>query len=528
MELHGKNLIGDGLSAEGRPTILAYDPKEGRELAPTFYEATPAEVDAAARLAQAAFDEYRQRSPSEVANFLERIAEEMIGLGDPLLDRVVAESGLPRDRVTGERGRTVGQIRMFAALVREGSWVDARIDRADPARKPLPKPDVRRMLMPIGPVAVFGASNFPLAFSVAGGDTISALAARNPVVCKAHPAHPGTSEMVARAILAAAHSRHMPKGVFSLIHGASPEVSLQLVRHPAIRAVGFTGSLQAGRALFDAGSGRPEPIPVYAEMGSVNPVFVLPGALEERGASIAEGLKQSVTMGVGQFCTCPGLIVGVAGAPLESMAGRLRELFAAAPAGTMLYPKIRGAYEKAVDSLKNVRGLRITESGAAVDALKTEAKATLFEADAGTFFEHVELGEEVFGPSTVLVACGSREEMERVASRLEGSLTATIFGTPADLEAHRWLVSILETKAGRLIFNGYPTGVEVCAAMNHGGPYPASTDSKFTSVGTAAILRFARPVCYQNFPQEALPAELRDGNPSGIWRTVDSVWTREP
>ncbi len=528
MELHGKNLIGNRLSAAGRPAILAYDPREGRELAPSFYEATAAEVDAAARLAQAAFDEYRQRSHAEVADFLERIAEEIIGLGDALLDRIAAESGLPRERLTGERGRTVGQIRMFAALVREGSWVDARIDRADPARKPLPKPDVRRMLMPIGPVAVFGASNFPLAFSVAGGDTISALAAGNPVVCKAHPAHPGTSEMVARAVLAAARSCSMPEGVFSLIHGATPEVSLALVRHPSIRAVGFTGSLQAGRALFDAGAGRPEPIPVYAEMGSVNPVFVLPGALEERSAAIAEGLKLSVTMGVGQFCTCPGLIVGVAGAQLESMAGRLRELFAAAPAGTMLYPRILGAYEKGVASLTDVGGIRMTESGASADIVKTEAKPALFEADARAFFDHAELGEEVFGPSTVLVACGSNEEMERVASRLEGSLTATVLGTAADLATHRSLVSILETKAGRLIFNGYPTGVEVCAAMNHGGPYPASTDSKFTSVGTAAILRFARPVCYQNFPQEALPAELRDGNPNGIWRTVDSLWTREP
>ena len=527
MELHGKNLIGDRLSADGPPAILSYDPKQGGELAPAFYEATQGEVDAAGRLAETAFAEYRQRSPSDVAGFLERIAEEMIRLGDPLLDRVVAESGLPLDRVTGERGRTVNQIRMFAALVREGSWVDARIDHADPERKPLPKPDIRRMSMPLGPVAVFGASNFPLAFSVAGGDTISALAARNPVVCKAHPAHPGTSEMVARAILAAAHCCNMAEGVFSLVQGAKPEVSLALVRHPSIRAVGFTGSLQAGRALFDAATRRPEPIPVYAEMGSVNPVFVLPGALEERGAAIAEGLKQSVTMGVGQFCTCPGLVVGMAGDPLESMAARLRELFAAAPAGTMLYPGILGAYKKGVASLKDVEGVRITESVAAADAVKTEAKPALFEADACTFFEQKKLGEEVFGPSTVLVACGSREEMERVASRLEGSLTATILGTPADLDTHRLLVSILETKAGRIVFNGYPTGVEVCAAMNHGGPYPATTDSKFTSVGTAAILRFVRPVCYQNFPQEALPAELRDGNPRGIWRTVDSLWTRE-
>src|SRR5499427_6959579 len=395
---------------------------------------------------------------------------------------------------------------MFADLIREGSWVDARIDTPLPDRRPIPKPDLRRMLVPVGPVAVFGSSNFPLAFSVAGGDTASALAAGCPVVVKAHPAHPGTSEMVARAIASAVAATGMPAGVFSMLHGVGHEVGLGLVKHPLTRAVGFTGSLRGGRALFDAAASRPDPIPVYAEMGSVNPVFVLPGALRERAEAIAEGLKNSVTLGVGQFCTCPGLAVGLLDENFARFADKLGGLIAGAQPGTMLYPGILEGYEAGVKRLSDLEGLQTTQSRIEPDAAKTEARPAVFSTNARTFMRHHELREEVFGPSTVVVSCDSRQEMERVARNLEGHLTATIHGTAEDLRDYDWLVSILENKAGRLIFNGYPTGVEVCASMHHGGPYPATTDSRSTSVGTAAINRFVRPIAYQNFPQSLLPA----------------------
>jgi NADP-dependent aldehyde dehydrogenase len=417
---------------------------------------------------------------------------------------------------------------MFAGVVREGSWVDARIDRADPARKPIPKPDLRRLLIPIGPAAVFGASNFPLAFSVAGGDTASALAAGCTVVVKAHPAHPGTSELVARAVLDAAAASDMPDGVFSLLHGIRNETGLRLVRHPLVKAVGFTGSLRGGRALFDAAAARPEPIPVYAEMGSANPVFVLPGALRDRAEALADGLHQSVTLGVGQFCTNPGLVVGVADAGLVKLLDRLAGLIQSTPPGTMLHEGIRQGYERGARRLGEVHGVAVVaRSSSAPEARRTEAPALVFATEARTFLGAPELEEEVFGPSTLVVRCGAREELEEVARRLHGHLTATIHGTPEDLAEHHRLVAILETKVGRLLFNGFPTGVEVCHATQHGGPYPATTDARSTSVGTAAIGRFARPISYQGWPDEALPPELRSRNARGIWRLVDGQLTRE-
>lgn len=524
-ELHGRSIIeGEPVADDGK-TFRAFNPSEGREFGPQFYEATPAVVARALDSAARAFLEYRQKSADEVVGFLESIARSIEALGDELIELAAAETALPAERLKGERGRTTGQLKMFAGVVREGSWVEAVIDHAEPERKPQPKPDLRRMLIPIGPVAVFGASNFPLAFSVAGGDTASALAAGCPVVVKAHPAHPCTSELVARAVAAAVKETGMPAGVFSLVQGQSPEVSLAVVEHPQTKAVGFTGSLRVGRALFDAAARRPEPIPVYAEMGSVNPVFVLPGALRERGAELAEGLKQSVTLGTGQFCTNPGLVVGVRGEAFEKFLVRADELFAAAPPGTMLNRGILRGYTEGVERVR-----RLTKRGAggvAADESRTQATAYIFSTDASTFLDRHELGEEVFGPSTLVVGCEDLEELRRVAERLEGALTATIHGTPEDLRKYAWLVEALEQKAGRLVFNGFPTGVEVCAAMQHGGPYPATTDARSTSVGTAAIKRFARPVCYQNFPQEALPVELRDDNPRGLWRLVDNRWTKE-
>jgi 2,5-dioxopentanoate dehydrogenase len=527
MELNGKNIIAGKTIEVGGKTFQAFAPASGKSIGPQFEGATADQVNQALEAAESAFHEYRRLSPEQRANFLEKIADEILALGDELIERVHLETGLLKDRLTGERGRTVNQLRMFADLIREGSWVDARIDRAIPDRQPLPKPDLRRMLIPIGPVVVFGASNFPLAFSVAGGDTASALAAGCPVVVKAHHAHPGTSEMVARAIVKAVAESEMPAGVFSLLYGAGHEVGIGLVKHPFTKAVGFTGSLRGGRALFDAAASRPDPIPVYAEMGSVNPVFILPGALRERAEAIAEGLKNSVTLGVGQFCTCPGLAVGLLDENFARFADKLGGLIADAQPGTMLYPGILEGYEAGVKRLGGLGGLQTTQSRIDPDAAKTEARPTVFSTNGRTFMRHHELSEEVFGPATVVVGCDSRQEMEQIARGLEGHLTATIHGTAEDLRNYDWLVSILENKAGRLIFNGYPTGVEVCASMHHGGPYPAMTDSRATSVGTAAIYRFARPVCYQNFPQEALPVELRDVNQRGVWRLVDNQLTKE-
>jgi NADP-dependent aldehyde dehydrogenase len=524
MELSGKHFIGGAPAASGHAFFRAIEPATGKELDPAYCEANEAEVDQALRLAKDAFEPFRRRSPADRAKFLREIATQIESLGEELIDRANRETALGVERLRGERGRTSGQLRLFADLIEEGSWVGARIDRAIPDRKPLPKPDLRRMLIPIGPVVVFGASNFPLAFSVAGGDTASAFAAGCPVVVKAHPAHPGTSEWVAGAIDQATKQTGMPAGVFSVLHGRSPELSLALVRHPLTAAVGFTGSLKAGRSLFNAAAARPNPIPVYAEMGSVNPVFLLPGALAERGEQIAHGLKQSVTLGVGQFCTKPGVIVGIAGDATNRFVAAASELMKSASPAALLHAGVHASYLEGVKQVSQIPGVKV----AAVTTVPsdTQVAPTLFVTDADTFLAHERLGEELFGPSAVLVTASSREQMMRIARELEGHLTATIHGTPGDLREFSDLVEILQQKVGRLIFNGFPTGVEVCPSMQHGGPYPATTDARTTSVGTAAIERFARPLCWQNFPQEALPEELRNENPRKIWRLVDGQFLR--
>jgi 2,5-dioxopentanoate dehydrogenase len=525
--MHGKNIIGNTLSSAGDNTFSATNPATSEKLDTVFYEATAAEINQAAELAHAAFPAYRACSKDERAGFLERIAEEILALGDELIQRANAESGLPVDRLTGERGRTMNQLKMFAALIREGSWVEASIDTAIPDRAPVPKPDIRKMLIPLGPVAVFGASNFPLAFSTAGGDTASALAAGCPVIVKAHPAHPGTAELVATAIIKAAEATGMPEGVFSMVHGVNYEISLALVMHPLIKAVGFTGSYRGGKALFDAAVSRPEPIPVYAEMGSVNPVFVLPGALRERGEAFAEGLKNSVTMGVGQFCTCPGLVFGLQSDEMTQATEKLKSLIEAAPPATMLHAGILSSYEAGLQRLAGSEGVATVRATAEADAAKTQASAAVFTTSAKTFLAHPALSEEIFGPATVVVSCNSPEELAQAARSLHGHLTATIHGTAEDLEDFHWLISLLETKVGRIVINSFPTGVEVCPSMIHGGPFPATTDARSTSVGTTAINRFARPVSYQGFPQRALPPELQDGNPLGIWRLMNGEFVKD-
>lgn len=527
MKLEGAHVIAGRLVAAGPDRAQAVSPVTAETLPGSFAQATAAEVDEAAGAALEAWGAYRRLAPADRARFLRRIAGEIESLGIELIDRCHLETGLPAGRLESERGRTCSQLRLFADVIDEGSWVDARITTPLPERTPLPRPDIRRMLVALGPAAVFGASNFPLAFSVAGGDTASALAAGCPVVVKAHSSHPGTSELVARAIATAAESESMPRGVFSMLHGPGTTVGIALVEHEAITAVGFTGSYTGGRALFDAAASRPKPIPVYAEMGSINPVFVLPGASRERREEIAKGLTGSVTLGVGQFCTNPGLVVGLEGEGFAELAEATGREISGVEAGIMLNRRIHRAYTEGVDALRAKTGVELLSSGLEATG-EVAGRAALFRTSAAAIIADRSLAEEVFGPSTLFVNAASREELLRVADELVGHLTCTVHGTPEDLAEYADLLDTLQQKAGRLIFNGYPTGVEVCHAMTHGGPFPSTTDPHFTSVGTAAMLRFARPVSWQGFPDEALPPELRNANPLGILRQIDGGYTRDP
>ncbi len=514
------------MDQEGK-SFSGYNPRTGSPTSRQFYEASAAEIERAARMAGEAVLPMQHLPAEKIAGFLEAIRSEILGLGDELVQQADEETALGLDRLRGERDRTCNQLKLFADIVREGSWVDARIDTALPDRKPLPRPDIRRMLQPLGPVAVFGASNFPLAFSVAGGDTASAFAAGNPVIVKAHPAHPATSELVAEAIQRAVAKESLPSGTFSLLHGIRPETSIALVTRPEIQAVGFTGSTRAGRALFDAAAKREQPIPVFAEMCSVNPVFLLPGALVERAEATAEALYKSVTLGVGQFCTCPGLAIGMAGGALDQFTAALKKQAEQGAPASMLNPHIARGFSEAFEKAAALPGVETTVSVKAAEEKRTEGRPGVLVAEAETWLQHRELREEIFGPSTIVVRCRSRGDAMRCAEALEGTLTATIHGTAEDLAGYAHLVALLRQKAGRLIFNGYPTGVEVAHAMQHGGPYPSTTDARFTSVGTAAIYRFARPVCFQGFPDSALPPELQNANPRGIWRMVNGQWTKD-
>lgn len=526
MELTGSQYIGYTTSAQSGSTFQAANPSTGELLPTSYHEATAAEIDRALELAAAAFPAFRRTTPEQRAVFLETISSEVEALGDPLLEMTQAESGHPRPRCEGERARAVGQGRMFAQLLRDGSWVDARIDLPQPDRQPLPKPDVRSLMVPVGPVVVFGASNFPLAISVFGADTVSAFAAGCPVVVKAHPGHPGTCEMVARAVIAAAQKCGLPEGVFSLVQGRTNDTGMGLVKHPNTMAAAFTGSLRGGRALYDAANARPVPIPFYAEMGSVNPVFLLPGALKERAGNIAAGYVQSLTLGVGQFCTNPGLVFGLESGELSRFVDEVKPRTEAVAPATMLHAGIHQAYVEGVKHIAGLPGLKLAaKASAEADPVKSQAAAHVFTTDAEGLRNNPGLYEEVFGPVSTIITCQSADELAEFAAKLEGSLTATIHGTEEDLLAYRGLVETLETKVGRIIFNGYPTGIEVCHAMHHGGPYPATAHSYFTSIGTRCIYRFVRPLCYQGWPQSCLPPELKDSNPLGIIRLVDGVRT---
>jgi NADP-dependent aldehyde dehydrogenase len=506
--------------------MYATDPSTGQRLQPAFIPARPEEVELAVRLAAESFHAYRRISGRDRAAFLRKVAAKIESIAGEVIERATQETALSAARLQGETARTCGQLRLFAQVAEEGSWVNARIDRADANRKPTPKPDIRSMLRPLGPVVVFGASNFPLAFSVAGGDTASALAGGNTVIVKAHAAHPGTSELVGRALQESVRECGLPEGVFSLLFGSGTQIGTALMKHPLVKAGGFTGSRVAGRTLMDVAASRQEPIPFYAEMSSTNPVFILPGALLEHSENIAAGLHTSFTMGAGQFCTKPGMVFMPQGANADSFADKLRELVDASAPFHLLTKAIQSSYDSAIAACKTGAAVKLIAQGppAAVD-VGFAVSSAVFETDAGSFLGS-DLDGEIFGPATLLVRHSSREQVLEIARSLEGHLTATIHGTEQDLREFADLIAILEGKVGRLIFNGFPTGVEVTHAMVHGGPYPSTSDGRSTSVGTQAIFRFTRLVCYQGFPDSALPDELKEANPLGIWRMLDGQTVR--
>ncbi len=525
-KLSGRSLIGFREGKGSAEPLYATDPTTGQRLQPGFISATAEEVELAARLAAEAFASYGRTPGRDRGAFLRKIAAKIESIADDVIERAGKETALPPARLQGETARTCAQLRLFAQVAEEGSWVAARIDRADSDRKPAPKPDIRSMLRPLGPVVVFGASNFPLAFSVAGGDTASALASGNPVIVKAHAAHPGTSEFVGRMVRESVRECGLPEGVFSLLFGSGAQIGTALMKHPLVKAGGFTGSRAAGRVLMDVAAARPEPIPFYAEMSSTNPVFILPGALRERGESIAAGLHTSFTMGAGQFCTKPGMVFLPHGPEAASFTDKLRQLVAASAPFHLLTRTIHSSYDSALAARRTDAGVTlVAEAPKLAERAGFAVNSALFETDADTFLGS-HLDAEIFGPTTLLVRHSIRDQVLEIARSLEGHLTATIHGTEQDLHDFADLIEILEGKVGRLVINGFPTGVEVCHAMVHGGPYPSTSDGRSTSVGTRAIFRFTRAVCYQGFPDDALPEELKDSNPLGIWRMVDGEMTR--
>jgi len=527
MEILGKSLVGFHESTSTAGPFNAWNPATGQKIDTTFSSASSEDVERAATIASEAFSSYSRLPGRQRASFLNLIASRLESIADLLVARAHYETALPEPRLKSETARTCNQLRLFASVLEEGSWVSARIDHGDPQRKPLPKPDIRSMLHPLGPVVVFGASNFPLAFSVAGGDTASALAAGNPVIVKAHPAHPGTSELAGRAIRDCVREQGLPEGVFSLLFDSATEVGAKLVQHPLVKAVGFTGSIPAGRALMDLAVRRPEPIPFYGEMGSTNPVFILPGAMAARGKEIASQLYGSFTLGSGQFCTKPGLVFLPQQDSPANFLPEFQDKVVHSHKYTLLTSGIRNSHQREIQNRKGRSSLALVAEGEQPPSGPAFlAGVAVFQTDVSSLLSSPDLSAEVFGPSTLLVRFSSHQDLLGAARSLSGHLTATIHGTEEDLRQFSDLLEVLKHKVGRIVFNGYPTGVEVCHAMVHGGPYPASTDSRTTSVGSQAIFRFARPVCYQDFPDSALPTELQNANPLAIWRMVDGSFSR--
>ena len=520
-----KNIV-TGTQSTGETKVLqSVNPLTQVALPEKFFTSTSAGINTVATEAYEAWKTYKNTSGKTKAVFLRTIATEIEHLGDTLIKKAMEESGLPEGRLQGERGRTCNQLRLFADLTEEGSWVEAVIDEALPDRMPLPRPDIRKMSFALGPVSVFTASNFPLAFSTAGGDTASALAAGCPVIVKAHPSHLGTNKLVAEAITRAVQKCNLPRGVFSTLPGGI-ETGRQLVMHPFIKAVGFTGSYRGGKALFDLGNSRPEPIPVYAEMGSNNPVFILDEKLENEYKALATSIANSVNLGAGQFCTNPGIIILKKGKRLDLFLEALTSAFAQLDPAIMLNEGIFRGYQKGKEACLNTHGVTTLFTSENTDE-EWKGMPSFARVSATDFLENKSLQEEVFGPFTLLVVCNDENEERDVAHALQGQLTVTIMGTDGELEKSTELLEILSQKAGRVIFNGVPTGVEVCPAMHHGGPFPATSQALFTSVGTDAIKRFVRPVAFQNMPDSLLPDALKAGNPLNIWRTVNGKKTKE-
>lgn len=520
----GKNYIGNNLSAKGIKTYTTFNPQLNKENEFNFVEATTEEIDQAVHLATNAYDQFSGLSGKRKAEFLNAIADEILALDALLITTYCSETGLPEGRAKGERGRTVGQLRSFAEMVKEGSWVEASLDTAIPDRTPIPKADLRKMLIPLGPVVVFGASNFPLAYSTAGGDTAAAFAAGCPVIVKSHPMHAGTGELVASAIIKAAVKTKMPNGVFSNLNSSGHEVGVALVKHAGVKAVGFTGSINGGRALFDLASQREEPIPVFAEMGSINPVVILPKAVEKRGESLANTYASSITLGSGQFCTNPGLLLGIKGEALTVFIKHLSDAIVKIEPSCMLHPNIIGAYESNKQKAVSQSGLQVMADYDS-DIKSNYARQTITTVEGKTFLENPTLHQEVFGPYSIVVQCENKDQLERIITHLEGQLTGTIIAEESELNEHKEIVRALQGRVGRLIYNGVPTGVEVCPSMHHGGPYPASTDSRFTAVGIHSVKRWVRPISYQDWPDSQLPDALKNSNPLGISRLVNGKMT---
>jgi NADP-dependent aldehyde dehydrogenase len=503
-----KNIIGFDLSSGSGKNIYAFDPGKLIQLPEAFSTATSEEVNKALEKAQAAWRIFRSMESKQKASFLSAIASGIEDLGDILVHRMMQETAYHEARVITERNRTCAQLRMYADILQREEWRDISVVTALPDRTPVPRPDLRRMNMAIGPVIVFAASNFPLAYSTAGGDTTSALAAGCPVIVKAHESHLGTNALVAEVIMDASKSTGMPDGVFSSLNGDGILTGQQLVMHPLTAGVGFTGSLSGGRALFDLGQKREKPIPVFTEMGSVNPIFLLPGKVKADMENISTLLVNSITNSMGQFCTKPGLLFFIDGEETQQMISRLEDLFHSVPSGTMLNENIAGNYEKGIATLKMDSGVVIVNSSSSNQKMKGQPLLATVHADI--FLSNPKLHHEVFGPFSLIVLCRDFKQMQEAADALEGQLTATVHAIDEESAASDQLIHILVEKAGRIIFNGVPTGVEVCAAMTHGGPYPASSDSRFTAVGDAAIRRWLRPVTFQNFPESLLPQALRE------------------
>jgi len=520
MQILGETILGQRAVRGQAGEVFAIAAATGEPLAPAFGANTLEDVNAACELAEASFDDYRQLSDEQRAQFLEAIAQGLLELGDTLIERVHLESGLPKPRLEGERMRTANQLKLFASLLRDGRWHGAVVDTALPDRQPLPRADLRQRLIGVGPVAVFGASNFPLAFSVAGGDTASALAAGCPVIVKAHPAHLGTSELVARVIQNAARDTGMPEGVFSMLIDKDIAVGQALVSHPLIQAVGFTGSRRGGLALVAAAQARPVPIPVYAEMSSINPGFLLPAALSSRAESIATGFADSLVMGAGQFCTNPGILLALESDDLERFLTAAAKALTDKPPTTMLTPNIYGAYCKGLNTLHKAAGVTLVAEGREAEG-PYQAQAAFFRTDSATFLANPALEDENFGPSALLIVCKDVADLQKVARKFDGQLTVTLHYDEGDKAIAQVLLPILERKAGRILFNDFPTGVEVSYSMVHGGPFPATSDSRTTSVGATAIDRFLRPICYQAVPDFLLPPALQHRNPLNTWRLVN-------